>query len=87
MKIMISMDEDLIKKVDEYADRNYTTRSGVITLGVNNILFQDECNHALNKLALAMERIADNDNKIDSQSKKDLDDLKALARLLGAQGG
>ena len=35
-KIMISIDDELLEKVNSYADRNYTTRSGAITSFVRN---------------------------------------------------
>lgn len=81
MRMMISMDDDLVQKVDDFADRNYSTRSGVITRAVAQLLAQDECSTALTKLALSMERIANNNNVVDEQSKKDLEELKALASL------
>lgn len=31
-RINITLDEDVIKKVDQYASDNYTTRSGAITM-------------------------------------------------------
>ena len=32
MKVQISIDDELVKRVDNYADKNYLTRSGLISL-------------------------------------------------------
>ena len=37
MKVNISLDDELMKRLDDYADRNYMSRSGLISLACTQI--------------------------------------------------
>ena len=82
MKVNISVNDDLIKKVDDYAERNFTNRSAVFAQAVNKLLLEDSIPQALGEIALAFKRIADN-NAIDEESKKELEKFMYLTQLLG----
>jgi len=84
MKINISVNDELVKRVDEYAERNYTNRSAVFAQGANAILLQDLIPYQLGQIAVAFKRIADN-NAIDEESKKQLEEFSKLAELLGGK--
>lgn len=84
MKINISVNDELLKRVDEYAERNYTNRSAVFAQGANAILLQDLIPYQLGQIAVAFKRIADN-NAIDEESKKQLEEFSKLAELLGGK--
>ena len=51
-KVQITMPDELLAKLDDYADRNYTTRSGAITMMVNNYLVSRE-------LTVQMQQVTD----------------------------
>ena len=51
-KAQITMPDELLAKLDDYADRNYTTRSGAITMMVNNYLVSRE-------LTVQMQQVTD----------------------------
>lgn len=80
-KITISMDDKLVEKLNNYADSNYITRSGLISIAVKEYIFQKEAIYAIKKLSDTMQRIADS-NSIDNQSKKELEEFTAFANLL-----
>lgn len=80
-KVQISIDDALLAKIDQYADANYMSRSGFISLATSQYLHGADTVNAVKELSVCMRRIADNGN-IDEQSKKDLEDFEALARLL-----
>lgn len=81
MKIQITIDEDLMKRVDEYADSNYMSRSGFITLALTQYLNSNEMVGAITRMGLAMERIADK-GEIDEQSQKELADIQSICSIL-----
>ena len=80
-KISISMDDKLLEKLNNYADANYITRSGLISIAVHEYMLQKEALYTLKKLSSTMERIAES-NSIDEQSKKELEGFTTFANLL-----
>ena len=82
MKINISVNDDLVKKVDEFAEKNFLNRSAVFAMGANQLILQQSVPDALGQIALAMKKISES-NEIDEESKKKLADFERLSRLLG----
>ena len=82
MKINISVDDELVTKIDDYADRHYMTRSGVFTQGVTSLIMADELTMAMKNLNVIMQRIADNDNKLDNDTQKKLNELSAFVKVM-----
>lgn len=81
MKINISMDDDLVKRVEDYADNNYLSRSAMISLACSVFLNQNEAVLAVRNLSLAIQKIADTGN-IDSETLKQMEDFSRLSSLL-----
>lgn len=80
-KVQISMEDNMLQRLDEYADRNYTTRSGAIAYACSQMMAAEEMRRAISTMALAMKRIAES-NEIDAQSKADLEQFQMLAKVL-----
>lgn len=80
-KVQISIDNDLLARIDKYADSNYMSRSGFISLATSQYLQSADTVKAIKELTACMRRIADNGN-IDAQSKKELEEFETFARLL-----
>ena len=80
-KVQISIDETLLKKLDDFADRSFCTRSGAIAMAVSQLVMQDELQRSIRTMAMAMQRIAEN-NEIDEQSKQELAQLQAVAAMI-----
>lgn len=81
MKINVSMDDELVTRIDSYADLTYTTRSGLITTAVTQYLNSKEMIIAINDMGHAMKKIADK-GEIDEETRKELDDFVRLASML-----
>lgn len=79
-KVQISMDNELLAKIDKFASSNYMSRSGFISLATSQYLQSAETFKAIKDLSACMRRIADNGN-IDEQSKKELEEFETFARL------
>lgn len=80
-KITISIDDKLLEKINNYADANYITRSGLISIALKEYMLQKECLLVMKKLSDTMQRIADS-NSIDEKSKKELEAFSTFANML-----
>lgn len=83
-KVQISVDDELLKRIDNYSDRNYLSRSGLITLACSQYLNQAEVVTAVRDMALCMRKIADA-GTVDAETQKQLEDFERLAQLLTAK--
>lgn len=84
MKVNITLDDQLMKRVDEYADQNYMSRSGLISLATTNFLNAADVTTAIKDMAFALRKIADN-NAVDSETLERLEDCERLLKLLSYQ--
>jgi len=84
MKVNITLDDQLMKRVDEYADQNYMSRSGLISLATTNFLNAADVTTAIRDMAFAMRKIADN-NAVDAETLERLEDCERLLKLLSYQ--
>ena len=82
-KVQISIDDELLERIDEYADKHYMSRSGFFTLVSTQQLAQEDVLKAMNKLTLAIERISIT-NKLE---EKDMLELKAYQQVLDTMIG
>lgn len=81
MKVTITLDNELMNRVDDYAEKNYMSRSGFLSLCATQYLNNAQAVEAVKTLALTMSKIADS-NKVDEETKKELDDFTRLANML-----
>lgn len=80
-KVQISIDDDLLERVDNYAESNYMSRSGLITVACNQYLNQFEVVLAIKDLSLAMQKIA-KDKAVDEDLIEQLEDFERVSRML-----
>lgn len=80
MKYQISMDENVLKRVDQYADEHYMSRSGVITQACIQLLNQDDLMKALKSMTLSMKKIADK-GMVSEEIMNDLESWKSLLEI------
>lgn len=81
MKINISIDERLLKKMDNYIKDNYMSRSGFISLAVNQYLTQAEALECLKNISLAMKRIAET-GEVDESALKQLEEFEIFSKVM-----
>ncbi len=84
-KLHISMNEELLKLVDEYADELYTSRSGVISQALVQFFNQQQATKALRQLVPLLhniEQAAKNGSALTDEDKQQLADLDTLVRYL-----
>ena len=81
MKVNITLDDQLMKRVDEYADQNYMSRSGLISLATTQFLNAADVTAAFKDMTLCMRKIADN-NAVDEETLGRLQDCERVLKLL-----
>ena len=81
MKLQISMDDKLVERIDRYADENYMTRSGLITLAASQYLNSNDVILLVKDISLAIRKIADNGD-VDVETVEKLEDFERLCKLL-----
>lgn len=80
-KISVSMDENLLKKIDDYVSKNYTNRSNLISQLCAQYLDQVKAMEMMDSLIFALNKIADK-GEIDEDSKRQLDDFERLVKMI-----
>lgn len=81
MKVNITLNDDLLSRIDHYADSNYMSRSGLISLAVTQYLNAAEVTSAIKEMAVCIRKIADN-GKVDHETMEQLEDFERLSKML-----
>lgn len=81
IKVNITLDEELMRRVDEYAEENYLNRSSLVSLATTQFLNAADVTKAIKDMAFAMRKIADN-GEIDDETRRELEDFERLSRML-----
>lgn len=84
MKVQISLDDELVARIDNCADSSYTTRSGFITQACVQYLNQTELVSSINRISFACQRIAES-NTIDEETKRQFEEFQIMVRVLTGQ--
>lgn len=80
-KVTITMNDDLLAQLDEYADNNYLTRSGAISTFVNNGLQSRQMVGDIHKVSDAMQALAAG-RDLTPDDQMALDAFVALSKML-----
>ena len=80
-KVNITINDELLKRADEYADENYTTRSGLISAAVNEYLASRETMKLVKSMGLAIQKIAES-GTLDDETVKEIKQFESMAMYL-----
>lgn len=83
-KVQITVDSDLLELVDLYAEKNYTSRSGVFVQGAAQLVNSAALIDAVQSMAVSMRKIADN-GEIDEETQKELEDFERMCRMFAGK--
>lgn len=81
VKVGITLDEELLRRIDDYADDNYLNRSSLISLATTQFLNTSDVTRAIKDVALAMRKIADT-GEVDEETQKQLEDFERLSKMM-----
>jgi predicted transcriptional regulator len=86
MKVTITMDDELMQRIDDYADRNYMSRSGFLSLSATQYLNTHEMIVAIKDLSICMRKIADT-GVVDHDTMEQLEDFERFAKYMSENVG
>lgn len=84
MKVQVSLKNELLERMDNYAKDNYLSRSGLISFACNQFLNQADVIMCVKDMALAMRKIADN-GMVDDDVMEQLEDFERVAKMMIGQ--
>ena len=80
-KVNISINDDLLSRLDNFADENYTSRSGLITTALTEYLNSREMILLVKNLSLAIGKIAET-GEVDDETIKMMEDVERATNIL-----
>lgn len=83
-KVQISIDDKLLERIDNYADENYISRSGLISMGMSEYLTSKETMLLVKNLGLAVQKIADQ-GIVDDDTMREIEDFERLCKIISRQ--
>lgn len=83
MRVNLSMNDELVKRLDAYAKDNFMTRSALVSFACNQFLTSFEVVDLMRKVTLCMREIADK-GTVDEKTLKELQDMEYLLKVLAA---
>ena len=81
MKVQVTIDDRLLDRADAYADENYLTRSGLVTLALSTFLNHYEMTKCVREMGLMFRKIAETGN-LDDETLKQLADFERVCKVL-----
>lgn len=85
-KIMISIDDSLLERVDNMADEMYTSRSGLLSLAVTEYLNAKQSIGILTDISLQISKIANDVKNVEIENDEEvisqLDTMENICNLL-----
>ena len=79
-KVQISIDDELLERIDRIADSNYMTRSGLISLSCTQYVNSQDVILAIRDMSLAMRKIADT-GVVDDEAMQQLEDFERMSKM------
>lgn len=81
MKLQISLDDQLVSRIDRCAEKNYMSRSGFISQACVQLLNQTELVSSINRLSYACQKVSET-NEIDEDTKQQFKEFELLAKIM-----
>lgn len=81
MKLQISLDDELVGRIDKCAEKNYMSRSGFISQACVQMLNQTELVSSVNRLSYACKKVAET-NQLDDETKQQFKEFELLAKIM-----
>lgn len=69
-KVNISLPDELLVRLDDYADGNYMSRSGAITMMVNQFLASREMQAQIKSMSASLQKLANNVELTEEEQKQ-----------------
>lgn len=83
MKINVSLDDRLAKRMDDYAEENYMTRSGLMSIALTQYLNTQEMISVIKNMSMSLAKIADSK----MVTEEDKAEIEGYASMLQKMAG
>lgn len=83
MKVQMSINDNLLERIDKAAKENYLSRSTFVSIAVSQYLNSAEMVSALRDLSMCMRKIADT-GTVDDETKQKIADLERFVSMVSA---
>ena len=80
-KINITIEKDLLDDMDDYCEKNYFTRSALVSYSLVQVINQQKVIDSLRDASIAVRKVAET-GVLDDESKKTLNDFEAVAKIM-----
>jgi len=80
-KVNVTLDENLLERARNFADENYLSFSGLMSLSLTQYLNQNDVVRAVQEISLAMRKIADNKTLTEDEINN-LKDFENFSKML-----
>lgn len=84
MKVNVTLQDELVSRIDNFADENYMSRSGFLTLASVQYLNTQDTMRLIRDMSLAMRKIADT-GTVDPEVMSQLEDFERFSKMLIGQ--
>lgn len=84
MKVNITLDDKLLERLDNHADENYMSRSGLISLACTQYLNSADTVRIIKEMGIAINKIADM-GELDEDTQRQIEDLERTMKFLVQQ--
>lgn len=81
MKLQISLDDELVARIDNCADQNYMSRSGFISQACVQLLNQTELVSSINRLSYAVQKVAET-GTLDDETRQQLREFEVMVKIM-----
>ena len=81
MKVQLSIDDELMKKVDQASEAMHINRSGYFSMAVSQQVMAWELTNSLKTMSFAIKKIADT-GIVDDETRHQIEDFERLAHML-----
>ena len=85
MRVTMTLNDDLLKRIDNYAKTNYMNRSSVVSFACNQFLMANELQSLMVDMKRAMQKIADC-GTVPEEQMKELEKFEMLCDMITKQG-
>lgn len=79
-RVTLSINDELLTRIDSYAKTNYMNRSSVISFATNQFLIAHEMQSLMVEMKRAMQKIAEN-GMVDESQKEQMDKFLVMCEL------
>ncbi len=81
MKINFTINDELAQKMDSYIADNYLTRSGFISIAINQYLAQEEVTNCLRNMSTGFARLAET-GEVPPEFMDELENFQSVVKTL-----